>query len=207
MRKGILDEVSGAFGRWHHVACWNAAGIVVRPPTPPSATPATFAFPRIGASGVADALKGARIVLTGTFPDLGGVGVGMRLGKDVLKEHLELYGATVTSALSKKTAFLVVGCDPGPSKVAAARAAECCAVVDLDGVVALMRGVPPHEVPTPSVDAFCPGYAAVAESRKRSLDDATFSTPEGPPKRVAASETPNRVLASVGGNTGFAALE
>jgi len=64
-------------------------------------------------------MEGKRFVITGTFPEVGG-GIGLSLGKDAVKKMIESFGGKVTSAVSGKTDYLVVGKEPGRSKVSKA---------------------------------------------------------------------------------------
>ena len=57
-------------------------------------------------------LSGLSFVVTGTLPSL---------SRDAAKELIEAHGGKVTGAVSSKTNYLVVGADPGGSKVTAAR--------------------------------------------------------------------------------------
>jgi hypothetical protein len=60
------------------------------------------------------------VVLTGTFPELGG-GSDLSLGKDALKLLVEgVPNARVVSAISGKTTHLVIGQNPGQKKIDAA---------------------------------------------------------------------------------------
>ena len=62
-----------------------------------------FVAPAPGRNGVqANALAGKRVVLTGTFPEVGG-GRGLNLGKDKVKKMVENLGGRVTSSVSGKT--------------------------------------------------------------------------------------------------------
>ena len=47
--------------------------------------------------------------------------MGLNLGKDRAKAMIEAFGGRVTSAVSGKTDYLVVGAEPGASKVAKAQ--------------------------------------------------------------------------------------
>lgn len=60
-------------------------------------------------------------MLTGVFPELGG-GAGLNLGKDRARTLIESFGGRVTSAVSGRTDALLVGKEPGMSKVSQARA-------------------------------------------------------------------------------------
>lgn len=80
-----------------------------------------FLMPR---PGVNDALKnafhGKTFVLTGIFPEVGG-GTGLNLGKDKVKARIESFGGRVTASVSGRTNYLLIGAEPGESKVSAAR--------------------------------------------------------------------------------------
>ena len=68
-------------------------------------------------------------VLTGVFPELGGGG-GLNMGKDKMKTLIENFGGRVTGSVSGKTNFVVVGKNPGASKVSQATA-KSIPLVDL----------------------------------------------------------------------------
>lgn len=90
-----------------------------------------FLVPTPGQDGyIVNSLAGKRVVLTGTFPELGG-GAGLNLGKDKLKKMIELFGGRVTSAVSGLTDILVVGKDEGATKVSKAMAQSKCRLMSL----------------------------------------------------------------------------
>ena len=62
--------------------------------------------------------KGTTMVLTGVFAS----GGGLAAGKDGFKAWLQAHGSKVVGSLSKKTSFLVIGKEPGASKVSQAHA-------------------------------------------------------------------------------------
>ena len=128
-------------------------------------TSVKFAFPVVGAGGVADALHGHVAVATGVFPQLDGTSCGFKLGKNALKTAIEAFGGRVTSALSKKTTLLVVGTAPGASKVDAAANSPNCQLVDLDGLCQIMRGAPVADVPPPAIASFSRGFGGNAKSK------------------------------------------
>ena len=68
----------------------------------------------------AKALSGKKFVMTGIFPELGG-GVGLNLGKDKARELIETFGGRVVGGVSGATTHLLVGTEPGASKVEKAR--------------------------------------------------------------------------------------
>ncbi len=80
-------------------------------------------------------LAGLRIVLTGGLE---------RLTRSQAKELLEAHGAQVTSAVSRKTDYVVAGTDPG-SKLARAEALGV-EVLDEQGLLELLaeRGIEPR---------------------------------------------------------------
>jgi DNA ligase (NAD+) len=86
--------------------------------------------PREGAPAAereAGALEGLRVVLTGGLE---------RLSRSQAKDLLEAHGAQVTSAVSRKTDYVVAGTDPG-SKLAKAQELGV-AVLDERGLVDLL---------------------------------------------------------------------
>ena len=100
---------------------------------------ARFVVPKPGVNGaVANVLEGKRFVLTGTFPEVGG-GAGLNQGKDRTKEMIESFGGKVTSAVSGKTDFLLVGRDPGRSKVSQADKKDV-PLIDLIALHKLLMG-------------------------------------------------------------------
>lgn len=87
---------------------------------------------------VANMLAGKTVVLTGVFPQLGG-GQGLDLGKGRARAMIESFGGRVTSAVSGKTDVLLVGTDPGMSKVSKARGQPGCMVVSLEKMCELLH--------------------------------------------------------------------
>jgi len=79
-------------------------------------------------------------VLTGLFPEVGG-GEGLQLGKERAKKMITSFGGKVTSAVSGRTDFLVVGKEPGFSKVSKARKSPKTRLLSLHDVkVGLEQG-------------------------------------------------------------------
>ena len=80
-----------------------------------------FVVPKPGISGVEGCMAGLTCVSTGIFPEVGG-GSGLNLGKDRVKAMVQSFGGRVTGSVSGKTDILIVGKQPGMSKVSKARA-------------------------------------------------------------------------------------
>lgn len=129
---------------------------------PHAATKVKFTIPRPGVNGgVAGVLNGKRFVLTGVFPEVGG-GTGLSLGKDRVTSMIESFGGVVTSAVSGKTNFLLVGAEPGRSKVSKADE-KGIPLIDLIALNRLLLGQATLEAtasaPPPRIDSFSAGYA------------------------------------------------
>ena len=98
-----------------------------------------FSVPRPGQGLCAPgALRGKTVVLTGIFPELGG-GAGLELGARA-RALVECFGGRVTSAVSGRTDALLVGKDPGMSKVTKARNQSGCALVNLQQLCGELTG-------------------------------------------------------------------
>jgi hypothetical protein len=99
-----------------------------------------FMVPRPGNDGaIGESLAGQTFVLTGLFPEVGG-GAGLSLGKARVRQMIEDFGGRVTSAISGKTDYLVVGKEPGRSKVGKARAAGKCDLIEVGDLQGMVRG-------------------------------------------------------------------
>merc|ERR1719203_1051613 len=112
--KGVVEDVSRG-------AISDGARPALSLVATDKAQPAQFVVPVPGRGAPAGSLAGKVFVLTGIFPEIGG-GTGFRIGKDRARKMIESFGGKVTSAVSGRTDILVVGKDPGPSKVYKARA-------------------------------------------------------------------------------------
>lgn len=84
------------------------------------------------------ALLGRVVVLSGTFPEVGG-GTGLCEGKAKVAEMVKAFGGTVRSTVSQRTRFLVVGEKPGESKVKAARENGTTRVLNLSELLRAVR--------------------------------------------------------------------
>jgi NAD-dependent DNA ligase len=99
-----------------------------------------FVVPRPGRDGaLANSLAGKTFVLTGLFPEVGG-GAGLSLGKERVKSMIADFGGRVTSAISGKTDYLVVGKEPGRSKVGKARDKDNVELVEIGDIQGMVRG-------------------------------------------------------------------
>lgn len=106
----------------------------------------------------AGTLIGATMVLTGIFPELGG-GCGLNLGKQRAKALVESFGGRVTSAVSGKTTHLLVGQEPGFSKVSQARQKPGVQLIGLGHLVDSLEGKGSLEdAPFPKITSFSTGY-------------------------------------------------
>ena len=119
-----------------------------------------FVIPRPGINGaIANVLEQKRFVLTGIFPEVGG-GTGLNLGKDRVKAMITSFGGVVTSSVSGKTNYLVVGKEPGGSKVDKARARNL-PIVDLKILQTHILGQAESleaAGPPPKIESFSAGY-------------------------------------------------
>jgi hypothetical protein len=101
--------------------------------------------PKRAREAVHDAFQGPFcVVLTGTFPELGG-GRGLRLGKDAATRMVEEQGGRVVSSISGKTTHLVTGKDPGQIKLqqATERGVSVVSLPQLLDIIASMKRAAP----------------------------------------------------------------
>jgi NAD-dependent DNA ligase len=117
-----------------------------------------FVIPAPGKNGaVKDMLAGKTVVMTGTFPEVGG-GIGLNLGKDKVKRMIESFGGRVTSAVSGKTDILVLGKDPGFSKVSKSQE-RGVQLVALKALKEALEGGRLEDAPRPvAITNFSAGY-------------------------------------------------
>ena len=147
------------------------------PPPPPSAAVAVvkpkkkkpsskgFIVPRPNAGlAAANCLAGKTVVLTGVFPQLGG-GQGLDLGKARARAMIESFGGRVTGSVSGRTDVLLVGKEPGMSKVTAARNQPGCMLVSLENLCELLNAG--HVLP--------PKGTAAAEELTKATKITSFS--------------------------------
>jgi hypothetical protein len=130
-----------------------------------------FVMPVPGQLGVSgpNVFQGKTFVLTGVFPEVGG-GAGLSLGKSNVKAMIVAFGGRVTGSVSGKTNVLVVGKQPGMSKVSQARARGPKQIVLAslqDLKLGLDTGCPSLEdfpvvnsdEPTMKIESFSKGYS------------------------------------------------
>ena len=100
-----------------------------------------YIIPKPGKNGAltAKSQNGTTFVMTGIFPELGGGG-GLNLGKGKLKALIVSFGGRVTSSVSGKTNILVVGKNPGYSKVSKARRQPNCKLMSLKDLTEYFEG-------------------------------------------------------------------
>lgn len=186
------------------VALWavqqaHHAKVVARPTAEPTTALAAardapaFVAPEPGsADGVADCLRGVSVVLTGTFPFVAG-GVGLGQGKDGLKKLIERFGGKVTGSVSKKTGLLLVGKEPGGSKLSAA-SAHGVKKADAATLLAILKRGRVHpapgepEDPDVVVEALSGGFGAKAGRAIGAEEAAALGLSGGGAKRLKCAE-------------------
>jgi hypothetical protein len=144
-----------------------------------------FVIPVPGENGAQPgALAGKTFVLTGVFPEVGG-GAGLSLGKGKVKAMIESFGGRVTGSISGKTHVLVVGKNPGTSKVSAARSRSNVQLVNLKDLkeVGIEAGRLEDAKPI-VIRSFSTGYRSNGKSLLASEADLTFAAGDEPPRRV-----------------------
>lgn len=107
-----------------------------------------------------DTLAGETVVLTGVFPELGG-GTGLNLGKARAKSMVQAFGGRVTGSVSGRTTILLVGKEPGFSKVSMAQSSEKCKLLslrDLKGVLEGDRSLQALDKEPMVIESFSSGY-------------------------------------------------
>lgn len=146
-----------------------------------------FVVPSPGVNGAqSDFLQNKTIVLTGLFPEIGG-GSGLNLGKDRLKTMCESFGARVTSSISRKTDILVVGREPGMSKVSKASDMAKCQLISLLDLARSIEGKQELILaPPPEIATFSTGY----EGSDRAAISGGSSSASMASKATAARRAP-----------------
>jgi hypothetical protein len=140
--------------------------------------------------GVAGALSGKTIVLTGIFPEVGG-GAGLSLGKDKVKSIIESFGGRVTGSVSGKTSFLLVGKEPGMSKVSKARG-RSIQLMGLHDLKQVCEGLSLQDAQPAVIAAFSSGYGnnGKALTASRQELEALRAPPPKPGTAIEAEKKP-----------------
>ena len=116
----------------------------------------TKTLPVPGVDGVADALKGKTVVLTGSFGS-----AGLNGGKDAAAELVKNFGGRIVKSISKRVDLLLVGDEPGLSKVTKAREMPNCQLLTMETLVSGLRSgkVKEQAEATPvEIDEFSRGF-------------------------------------------------
>ena len=92
----------------------------------------------------------------GTFPELGG-GSGIGLGKKKTESMIKTFGGTITGSVSGKTSYLLVGKDPGMSKVSKANE-KGVPRLNLQDLKSLCEGGDPGDIKPIQITSFSKGF-------------------------------------------------
>ena len=151
-------------------------------------------------SAVPGVLNGRTVVMTGIFPEVGG-GAGLNLGKDKVKGMVQRFGGKVTGSVSGRTDILLVGKEPGFSKVSQARGSDKCQLLSLIEIKEVLEGAISLEglrdKPKLLIDSFSGGYRGNGLAKYASgsaVDWAAGFTPEElkPEATQKAAAAPSR---------------
>ena len=154
-------------------------------------------------SAVPGVLNGKTVVMTGIFPEVGG-GAGLNLGKDKVKGMVQSFGGKVTGSVSGRTDILLVGKEPGLSKVSQARGSGKCQLLSLIDIKEVLEGAISLEglrgKPKLVIGSFSAGYRGNGLANYASgsaVDWAAGLTPEelkpeAPQKAAAAPSGPKQ---------------
>ena len=149
----------------------GSSAVAARPTNAVKAAKARFVVPIPGKTGVVNCLAGKTVVATGIFPELGG-GRGLAVGKDKVTEMIKNFGGRVTSAVSGKTDILLVGKEPGMSKVLKARD-RGITLITLHDMKGVLEGGPELLAQAPKVEIhpseFSQGYISRRSGTGNSL--------------------------------------
>lgn len=152
-----------------------------------------FIIPVPGKGGAPSAsLAGKSFVITGTFPEVGG-GAGFKVGKERVRKMIESFGGKVSSSISGRTDVLVVGKQPGASKVKKARTIRKISLVSIRDVkVGLERGSLAAAEAKPMVikdfaRGFGPRRATTAKASGSARKRLTTAAKPAPKKRKVAA--------------------
>ncbi|UPR03332.1 J domain-containing protein [Chloropicon primus] len=158
-----------------------------------------FVLPKPGVGNAKPGcLGGKTCVLTGVFPEVGG-GSGLSLGKDRVKGMIMSFGGRVTSAISGKTDILVVGKDPGMSKVSKGRNQNRCTLLSLkDFCEGINNGTVSQTIEQAKpmvIETFSMGYKARGGFNslmyRSSKEEIEYAQGKSPQKRLQGPTTEN----------------
>lgn len=142
-----------------------AAPTLTLPPTTTLAAPAATPRPPLPDHANPQALAGCVFVLSGTF--VGG-GTGLTAGKDDVKAEIGRFGGRVVGSISGKTTHLLVGSEPGASKLQKARIKNLT-VIDEAGLKALLCGE--DVIPDAVIDGLSGGFRGGGMALAMSADE------------------------------------
>lgn len=146
-----------------------------------------FVIPVPGKNGaVGNMLEGKRVVLTGTFPEVGG-GSSLDLGKEKVKRMVEAFGGKVTSAVSGKTDILIVGKNPGFSKVSKAKTRGIQLIALKDMKEAIEGGRLEDAPPAGAITNFSSGYGGENSLAIGASEEALAFASTVPAPRIKAA--------------------
>lgn len=133
-----------------------------------------------------DALKGLKVVLTGTFPEVGG-GMGLTLGKERTKAIVEAFGGRVMSSASSRTDMLVVGHDPGFGSVLKARThgTPMLSLPELSKLLAGHMSLDDAAKRRMRIEHFSTGFRGQNLAKKASPEDLAIAKGDAPPRQIA----------------------
>eukprot|EP00927_Polykrikos_kofoidii_P075052 TRINITY_DN71113_c0_g1_i1.p1 TRINITY_DN71113_c0_g1~~TRINITY_DN71113_c0_g1_i1.p1 ORF type:complete len:461 (+),score=78.03 TRINITY_DN71113_c0_g1_i1:94-1476(+) len=167
VRKRPTQAGSGAGGGDEDEDAQTSTSLVVTEPKQKG----QFVVPVPGQGAPAGSLSGKTFTLTGIFPEIGG-GAGFKLGKDRARKMIESFGGKVTTSISGKTNVLVVGKDPGFSKVSKARKDPKVQLLSLQDLkVGLERGSLGDAKANMVIKDFARGYGAGGLAKRASAKE------------------------------------
>eukprot|EP00928_Gymnodinium_smaydae_P009578 TRINITY_DN1358_c0_g2_i1.p1 TRINITY_DN1358_c0_g2~~TRINITY_DN1358_c0_g2_i1.p1 ORF type:complete len:480 (+),score=70.28 TRINITY_DN1358_c0_g2_i1:104-1543(+) len=162
-----------------------------------------FVIPVPGNGAPKDSLAGQTFVITGTFPEVGG-GTGFQVGKDRVKKMITSFGGKVSSSVSAKTDVVVVGKNPGFSKVQKARKQATTRLLGLqDMKVGLQRGSLGNAQKPLKIESFATGFGQRRGGPNGKAPPKARLTIAAGKKQVAS--TSKRAIADAGAAGGRAA--
>lgn len=196
VKKRPTEARSGAGGGDEDEDAQTSTSLVVTGPKQKG----QFVVPVPGQGAPAGSLSGKTFTLTGTFPEIGG-GAGFSLGKDKARKMIESFGGKVTTSISGKTNVLVVGKDPGFSKVSKARKDPKVQLLSIHDVkVGLERGGLGDTKANMVIKDFARGYgrglAKLASAKELAVAQGTAKAALKGKKASAKAKVRTRMVAA-----------